>query len=76
MRKPNQTSIELLAHTFGMEIYDVLEIPRPDPDLHYLQTIWDDLTPEKRHSLRDKAEQYLTEDEAKRLHQKRRVSKA
>ena len=39
-RLPTNDGIKRLAELFGMEIYDVLEMPRPDPDLTYLQAYW------------------------------------
>ena len=73
-RKPNQPSIELLADNFGLEIYDVLGMPRPDPDLHYLKQNWEHLSPETRRAIREQAEQYATDNQAKRTHPKRRTS--
>ncbi len=65
-RKPNQLSVELLAGVFGLEVYDALELPRPDADLHYIQTQWDNLTPEERHSIKQQAEKYAQKQLAKK----------
>lgn len=73
-RKPNQPSIELLADNFGLEIYDVLGIPRPDSDLHYIKQNWDLLSPETRRALREQAEKYKAQNETKRASTKRRTS--
>ena len=72
-RIPNKQSVELLASIFGLEVYDALDLPRPDPDMHYLQKIWDTLSPSERTALREQAEKYTSKNETKRTHQKRRT---
>jgi transcriptional regulator with XRE-family HTH domain len=64
-RKPGTNNIKLLADLFGMEVYDVLDLPRPDPDLHYIQNNWIDLKPEHRKALRETAEKYLVNKKGK-----------
>jgi len=63
--KPGTNNIKLLADLFGMEVYDVLDIPRPDPDLYYIQINWSDLKPEHRKALRESAEKYLVNKKGK-----------
>ena len=70
---PSGESIRLIAKKLGLEVYDVLGIPRPDADLHYLQQHWDDLSPEARRAIREAAEEFSTKNEAKRLSGKRRT---
>lgn len=57
---PNPESIKLLADKLGLEVYDALDLPRPDPDLHYIQQQWGNLLPEERKTLRQQAERYTT----------------
>lgn len=62
-RVPEGENVRKIAEKLGLEVYDVLGIPRPDEDLHYLETIWNDLPPKARRVLRQKAEEYKTENE-------------
>lgn len=62
-RKPTGDSIRLLAEKFGLEVYDILKIPRPDAGLFYLQKIWGQLPPEERRAILEKAERYVAENE-------------
>jgi transcriptional regulator with XRE-family HTH domain len=71
-RLPEGDNVQKLANKLGIEVYDVLGLPRPDADLHYLQQHWDDLSPEARRALREQAEEFSTKNEAKRLSKKRR----
>lgn len=57
-RKPEGDNLRKLAEKLGIEVYDILGIPRPDSDLLYLQSIWQDLDPEKRRILREQGEKY------------------
>lgn len=45
---PDEETIELLASKLGPGIYDVLGIPRPDPDLQTLVKEWGTYSNEKR----------------------------
>lgn len=57
-RIPEGINVQKLANKLGIEIYDVLALPRPDADLHYLQKEWEELSPKQRRSLREQAEKY------------------
>lgn len=61
-KKPGRENIKLLAETFGLEIYDVLDMPRPDPDLERLSQIWDRIPEKARQSLREQGEKYIVEN--------------
>lgn len=69
-RKPEGENLLKLAIKLGMEVYDILEKPRPDSDLHYIQVAWEDLDPAARKAIREQAEKYAaknqTENERKR----------
>jgi len=60
-RVPEGTNVQKLSKKLGLEVYDVLGLPRPDEDLHYLQREWEQLSPTQRRSLREKAETYRRE---------------
>lgn len=61
-RKPEGENLRRLAEKLGIEVYDVLGIPRPDSNLLYIQSIWQELEPEKRTALREQAERYVTKN--------------
>jgi transcriptional regulator with XRE-family HTH domain len=45
------------------QFYDVVDLPRPDPDLQALTQIWPLLDETSRHTLRKQGERYVTENE-------------
>jgi transcriptional regulator with XRE-family HTH domain len=72
-RVPEGDNVRKLADKFGIEVYDALGIPRPDPDLLYIQQQWESYTPEERQMLREQAEKYKIKnltDEVQRTRQK------
>lgn len=50
-RTPEQGYIPLLADRFGDEVYDLLDLPRPDPRLKAIIANWKCLTDEQRNQL-------------------------
>ena len=40
-RRPNAKNVHILAQRLGLEVYDVLGLPRPDPLLFRLRVKWD-----------------------------------
>jgi transcriptional regulator with XRE-family HTH domain len=62
-RKPDGESIAILAEKLGVEIYDVLDVPRPDPELQAIIRNWARIPAEKRRRLHDDAGRYATEGE-------------
>lgn len=73
-RVPQGDNIRKLADKLGLEVYDVLGLDRPDPDLHYIQQNWEHLSPEARLSLRKQMENLAIKNETKRAPSKRRTS--
>ena len=61
-RLPSEEGIERLSELFGPEIYDILGLPRPDPDLQRLNKIWNNIPEKVRQSLLEQGERYATED--------------
>lgn len=55
-RVPEGETVYKLAMKLGIEIYDSLGLPRPDPDLLYIQMTWGELSEDTRRKLRDLAE--------------------
>lgn len=67
--------IQKLAEKLGMDVYDSLSLPRPDPDLIYIQQHWPELSEKDRRQLRELAQNYKSknqENESKRAHSKRK----
>jgi len=62
-RMPQGENVRKIAEKLGVEVYDVLGLPRPDPDLFYIQGVWDELTPEIRKAVREKVEGYAIKNE-------------
>ena len=71
--KPEGENVRKLADKFGLEVYDVLGLPRPDADLHYISSNWDRINGEKRRALREQAERYVAENELKQVRGRRDI---
>ena len=46
----------------GDDIFDILEIPRPDPDLKIVSYLWPTLSEEMRRTIREQVEQYTAQN--------------
>ena len=62
-RSPSEETVKKLAEKVGPEIFDVMDLPRPDPDLQTLIHIWPHLSEEARRILREQGEQFSDENE-------------
>ena len=58
INRPDKSYVGLLADKLGPEIYDLMEMPRPDPNLMYIVRRWPALTLEQRKFIREQAERY------------------
>ena len=67
-RIPNDENIEKISLRFGNEIYDVLELPRPNPYLQKLNRIWEFLPEEIQRKFSEEAEKYETQNLSERVH--------
>lgn len=56
---PSSENVKRLADKLGLEVYDYLGIPRPDPNLHYIQQGWGRLSEKERIALREQTEKYI-----------------
>jgi hypothetical protein len=67
MNKPIPASKQMLVHLAQKlndpRFLDLENIPHPDPDLQTLSRLWPRLSEETRHTLREQAEKYVTENE-------------
>lgn len=73
-RIPEGVNVQKLARVLGLEVYDALNLPRPDENLHYVQKAWERLSPEERRTLREQAEKYAEKNDFRRISKKRRTS--
>ncbi len=63
--EPQGETVTKLAKLFGVEVYDVLGLPRPEENLIYLQGIWDRLSERERRAIREQAEKYVARNNKK-----------
>jgi hypothetical protein len=65
-RLPTQGNVERiipkLVELLDVEVYDLLGLPRPDPDLQRLSRVWTLIPKEFRHELADQGEKYAAEN--------------
>jgi len=52
-RKPSADQLEKIADKLGMEAYDLLDQPRPDPVLVKIKTRWDKLNEEQKRKIEE-----------------------
>jgi transcriptional regulator with XRE-family HTH domain len=74
--RPGRENISRLSEIFGVEIYDALELPRPNPLLQRLSIIWENIPPEKQQQFLNEAEAYEVKHErSKKAPAKRKTAK-
>lgn len=56
---PGDKAIDKIAAKLGSKIYDIMGKARPDPDLQYVITSWDNLTAQKQNEIRVTIEKSL-----------------
>lgn len=66
-RIPNEENCEKISVRLGNEIYDVLEIPRPNPYLQKLNRIWEFLPEDAQERISREAESYEAQNISKRV---------
>ncbi len=73
-RVPEGENIQKLANKLGVEVYDVLGLPRPNENLYYLQKEWDSFSLDEQKRIRDFANnlKYGNEENAIRQAQVKR----
>lgn len=67
VKKPNGDNVERLVTLFGNEIYDVLELPRPNPYLQKLNRLWEFIPEEIQKKFSEEAEKYETQNVSERV---------
>lgn len=76
-RLPDQINIQKLAEMFGYDIYDALDLPRPNPYLQKINKVFERLSPEHQQKLAEMAERYEVDNNeanAKRTSKRRKTS--
>ena len=66
-RIPNADNLENISAKLGNEIYDVLELPRPNPHLQKINRLWEFLPEEIQIKLAKETEKYETQNELHRV---------
>jgi len=75
-RIPGLGAIEHLASIIGLEVYDALNLTRPNPLLQKLSKIWENIPAEKQQQLAEEAERYEVKHErSKKAPARRKISK-
>ena len=62
---PDRENAGKLASYLGPEIYDALELPRPNPYLQKLSRMWENIPPDKQQLLVEDAERYEVRKDAR-----------
>jgi len=74
---PDRDNAGKLASYLGAEIYDALDLPRPNPYLQRLSKIWENIPADKQQKLAEEAESYEVKHErSKKPSAKRKTSKS
>lgn len=67
-RTPSVSTIQLLADIFGDEVYDVLDLPRPNPYLQIVKRRWEFLDEDTQRQIAEKVAGHETQNDAERVH--------
>jgi len=66
-RKPGTENIKILEEIFGLEVYDALGLPRPNPYLQRVNRLWEFLPEAIQKKIAEEAEKYEATNEAQRV---------
>ena len=61
--KPSLDSVRQLAEVLGPEVYEVLDLPKPNPYLQKISQLFEQLSPEHQRKLAEDAERYEVNNE-------------
>lgn len=67
VKKPNGDNVERLALLFGNEIYDALELPRPNPYQQIINRVWEFIPEDIQKRFAEEAERYETQNTTERV---------
>lgn len=65
--KPGHENSKILIEIFGIETYDALELPRPNPLLQAINARWERIPPDKQQKLLELSEQFEIKNDEQRL---------
>jgi transcriptional regulator with XRE-family HTH domain len=73
---PERDNVHKVAKVLGNEVYDVLNLPRPNPYLQQINQIFERLSPEHQKRLAEMAERYKVDNETdlQRVSKQRKTS--
>lgn len=57
--------IEKISSIWGLDVYDALQVERPDEYLYKLKKVWKDLSTEKRRAISEEAAEYAKKKKKK-----------
>ena len=66
-RLPEGETLRKIANKLGLEVYDALELPRPNPYLHIVTRLWEYIPEEIQKRISEEAEKYEAHDTAARV---------
>jgi len=75
-KKPGKENIKILAELFGNEIYDILEIPRPNPYKQVIDRVWEFLPEDFQKRISEEAEKYEAKNISDRVSKTSKQRKA
>jgi transcriptional regulator with XRE-family HTH domain len=61
-RRPGSKKIQQLSQLLGLEVYDSLDLPTPDPRLLYIQSNWDRMSEEGKKRIAQEAARYAPDE--------------
>jgi transcriptional regulator with XRE-family HTH domain len=67
VKKPSEANTERLANLLGNEIYDSLDIPRPNPYQQKINRLWEFIPEEIQKMFSEEAEKYETQNTSDRI---------
>lgn len=66
-QKPGKENIKLLAKIFGVDVYDALNMDRPNPYLERANQSWEFIPEERQKQIAEEAEQYAAQNQLQRI---------
>jgi transcriptional regulator with XRE-family HTH domain len=75
-RKPGIENIKILAEIFGNDIYDALDLPRPNPHLQRLNRLWEFIPEDVQAKIADEAARYEAKNLSERISKVSKPAKA
>jgi transcriptional regulator with XRE-family HTH domain len=74
-RLPTEDGVKRLAELFGPDVYDILEMPRPNPHLQNINRLWEFLPEDVQIKIEKEVEKYETQNEISRFQKSSKARK-